>query len=471
VAGSIYGARVGSFERKSLGEATMNIGVRGNGCGDGTLTGSRLTELARPLLAILSLSAIFWGTPAWAIHGSVIAAGAYHTCAVSRAGAVQCWGENAHGALGNGKTANSSTPVAVSGLSSGVVAIAAGQGHTCALTSAGAVQCWGDNEFGQLGNGSHNAASRTPVPISRLSNGVVAIAAGAYHTCALTHAGAVQCWGENAHGELGNGTNTISSTPLSVSGLSNGVVAIAAGQSHTCALASARAGGLQCWGDNEFGQLGNGRHNAISRTPVAVTQLSNGIVEVAAGAFHTCALTSVGVVQCWGENAHGELGNGTNTISSTPLSVSGLSSGVVAVAAGRSHTCVLTNAGAMQCWGDNEFGQLGNGRQDTISRTPVAVSRLPSGVVAVAAGDFHTCALTSAGATQCWGENTYGELGNGTNTNSSTPVAVSGLTADTGGHGAGPTGGLLPLWAFDALGWGHSSCRVNCGATLTSVPW
>ncbi len=286
-------------------------------------------------------------------------------------------------------------------------------------------------------------------PAQAISADTPVIAAGGYHTCVLSSAGAVQCWGENAHGELGNGTTDNSSVPVAVSGLSNGVVAIAAGKSHTCALTS--AGAMQCWGDNQFGQLGDGRKDTFSRMPVAVSRLSGRVVAVAAGAYHTCALSSAGAVQCWGENAHGELGNGTTDNSSVPVAVSGLSSGVVAIAAGRSHTCALTAAGAMQCWGDNQFGQLGDGRKDTFSRMPVAVSRLSSGVVVVATGDYHTCARTSGGATQCWGENTYGALGDGTTTNSSAPVAVSGLSAYMRSRDAGATDGAPPLRTFGAL--------------------
>ncbi|HEY1874157.1 MAG TPA: hypothetical protein VGG67_07135, partial [Steroidobacteraceae bacterium] len=213
------------------------------------------------VLGIIALGGLLAGAPAWAVsgHGSVIAGGAHHTCALSSAGAVQCWGENAHGELGNGTGLNSSTPVAVSGLSSGFVAIAAGNGYACALSSAGAVQCWGDNQFGQLGNGKSHMIERTPVAVSRLSGKVVAIAAGDFITCALSSAGAVQCWGENSHGQLGDGMHNNSSTPVAVSGLSSGFVAIAAGTGHACALGS--TGSMQCWGDNEFGQLGNGTNN------------------------------------------------------------------------------------------------------------------------------------------------------------------------------------------------------------------
>ncbi len=192
--------------------------------------------------------------------------------------------------------------------------------------------------------------------------------------------------------------------------------ALAGGNSHTCALTT--AGGVKCWGGNPEGQLGNGTISMGSSSPVDVTGLTSGVIAVAAGGMHSCAVTSAGAVKCWGSNDSGQLGNGTTTSSATPVDVQGLTSGVVAVAAGTSHTCALTNAGGVKCWGYNSDGQLGNGTT-TFSPTPVNVIGLASGVSAVAGGGAHTCALTTSGGVKCWGFNGWGQLGNNTTTSSS----------------------------------------------------
>jgi alpha-tubulin suppressor-like RCC1 family protein len=351
-----------------------------------------------------------------------LVAGYAHTCALTDSGGVKCWG---YGFLGDGTTAQHNTPVDVSGLSSGVVALAAGQSHTCALTGAGGVKCWGNNWSGQLGDGTRDNRS-TPVDASGLTSGVTAVAAGGSYTCAIINTGRVKCWGANRYGEVGDGTLTQRNIPVDVSGLSSGITALAAGWSHACALTG--SGGVKCWGHNGSGQLGDGT-TTNHGTPVDVSALTNGVTAVVAGGSHTCAITSTGGVKCWGWNEFGAVGDSTTTNRSTPVDVSGLSSGVVSLVAGQSHTCAMFDDGRVMCWGWNGHGQLSDG---TITQhsTPVDVIGLSSGVTALATGRFHTCALTSTGGVKCWGSNLAGQLGDGTTTQRSMPENVNGLTGD-----------------------------------------
>src|SRR5438105_822948 len=259
---------------------------------------------------------------------------------------------------------------------------------------------------------------------SSASAKATAIAAGGAHTCLLTGTGAVKCWGYNAFGQLGDGTRTERHTPVGVLGLASGVVAITAGGGHTCALTG--AGAVRCWGDNARGELGDGttpgRH-----APVAVSGLAGGVSAIAAGGNHSCALTRGGGVKCWGLNSYGELGDGTTTRRLTPVAVSGLASRVTAISVGETHSCALTSAGAVKCWGWNGT--------PTIHRTPAAVSGLGSGVKAITArGTFYdgslrgySCALTNTGRAKCWGWNLNGQLGDGTTTDRHKPVGVIGF--------------------------------------------
>jgi alpha-tubulin suppressor-like RCC1 family protein len=354
--------------------------------------------------------------------GTPLAAGGDHTCALTVSGSVECWGGNSSGQLGDGSTTNRLTPVGVSGLTSGVQAISAGYHHTCALTSTGDVKCWGGNSSGQLGDGS-TTNRLTPVDVVGLASGVRAIAAGYYHTCALTISGGVKCWGDNTYGQIGDGTTTNRLVPVDVSGLTSGVQAIAAGGTHTCAVTT--SGGVKCWGRNWDGQLGDGTTTSRT-TPVDVSGLTTGVVALAAGNFHTCALSTSGGVKCWGRNGSGQVGDGTMyNVRLTPVDVIGLTAGAQTIAAGGYHTCAITAAGGDQCWGRNDSGQIGNGTT-TSQAVPVDVVGLASGVVAITAGLNHTCALTSVGSAKCWGKNDNGQLGDGTTTDRLTPVEVVG---------------------------------------------
>jgi alpha-tubulin suppressor-like RCC1 family protein len=422
---------------------------------------------AAALLLLVGLSVgLFAPASAWAATPKV-AAGTYHTCALSSAGAVQCWGYNGYGELGNGTTTDSTTPVQVLGLTSGVTAIAAGGSHSCAVNGTGGVVCWGHNGNGELGNGTTTDSS-APVAVTGLASGIIAVASGYQHSCALSSTGAVQCWGFNGYGDLGNGTTTDLATPVAVSGLS-GVVAIAAGDDHTCAVTS--AGAVQCWGYNVEGELGNSATTTGSpygtSVPVAATGLASGIASVAAGAAHSCALSGSGAVQCWGYNGEGELGNGTTVSASSPVAVSGLASAIASIAAGAGRTCAITTAGATQCWGYNLDGALGDGTTINAS-APTPVAGVSSSVSAIAAGYDQTCVVTGAGGVQCWGLNASGQLGDGTTADAANPVEVlamggSGYLNLNGATLAAQTitfGALLTR----ALGSGS----FNVGATATS---
>jgi CSLREA domain-containing protein len=353
---------------------------------------------------------------------SAIAAGDVNTCVVTSSGGAKCWGSNNNGDLGDGTTTPRSNPVDVVGLQSGVASIATGNYHTCAVAAAGGLKCWGYNNNGELGDGT-TTERHTPVDVAGLASGVAQVAGGFHHTCALTTGGGAKCWGDNGSGQLGDGSTSRRLTAVDVSGLSSGVAAIAAGTvaESTCALTT--GGGVKCWGANGSGQLGDGS-TTQRLTPVDVSGLSGGVVAISAGTDHACALLATGGVRCWGNNGDGELGDGTTTQRLTPVAVFGLSSGVAAITAGNNFTCALMVAGGVKCWGSDGSGQLGNGPTTTQQPTPVDVTGLSGGVGAVAAGFNHACALMTTGDVKCWGGNAFGQVGDGTTTQRDVPVDV-----------------------------------------------
>jgi alpha-tubulin suppressor-like RCC1 family protein len=352
-----------------------------------------------------------------------ISANGAHTCALLDSGGLKCWGYNEYGQLGNGTNSNRNTPVEVSGLTSGVNTVTAGGAHTCARLSDASVKCWGWNNSGQLGDGTTEDRS-TPVDVNELTDAVIALAGGNTHTCALLIDGSMMCWGSNWQGELGDGTTTSRSTPVDVVGLTRPVTAMAAGTSHTCVLLS--DGDINCWGDSRGGALGNGLPD-YRTIPMDVVSLADGVADIAAGAFHTCALLANGGVKCWGSNS-GQLGDGTMEARSTPVDVIGLEGEATGITAGYAHTCAVLDGG-VKCWGYNFFGQLGDGTSENSRTTPVAVIGLADSVTAIAAAEGHTCALLSTGGVQCWGVNSNGQCGDGTFENHLTPANVSGLSS------------------------------------------
>ncbi|MGA2879878.1 MAG: choice-of-anchor D domain-containing protein [Bryobacteraceae bacterium] len=366
------------------------------------------------------------------------------TDALGPAENLRVWGDNAYGELGNGVNVNSNLPVQVGTLAD-VVAMAGGFYHSLALKSTGTVWSWGDNQSGELGNGS-NTNNNVPAQVGGLA-GIVAIAGGGSHSLALKSDGTVWAWGSNQSGELGNGNNTNSNVPVQVTGLT-GVVAIAGGgypYGFGTSLALKSDGTVWAWGDNQYGELGNGS-NANSNVPVQVSGLT-GVVAIAGGSYHSLALKSDGMVWVWGDNQYGELGNGSNTDSNVPVQVNGLT-GVVAIAGGLYHSLALKSGGTVWSWGYNVDGELGSG-SNANSNVPVQVSGL-AGVAAIASGGDTSLALKSDATVWSWGSNLEGELGNGSNVNSNAPVQVngfSGVVAIAVGfyHVLAALGGSLPI--------------------------
>jgi alpha-tubulin suppressor-like RCC1 family protein len=364
------------------------------------------------------------------------AAGLRHTCAQAGDATLWCWGENEVGQLGKGSPGGSAcdglcepSPVRVADLDASVVEVAAGYHHTCARMADGSLWCWGENGSGRLGDGT-TADHAAPIPVAALGNGVAQVGGGLEHTCARTNDAAVWCWGENLHHQLGDNTIDDKSSPQQVVALSNDVAEIAVKHEHACARKT--DGSLWCWGDNGAGQTGNGTF-ADTPAPEPNAALGNAVASVAAASLHTCALKTDGTVWCWGDNFYGQLGDGTTD--GQPCGVSSrckpapvqaaIGADNAAIAAGSSHTCALKTNGTLWCWGQNSDGQLGNG-STADSVTPIQVIALGTPVVAASAGVNHTCARTADGAYWCWGASFHGEMGNGaTEILQATPVQPS----------------------------------------------
>lgn len=376
------------------------------------------------------------------LHFVQVSAGEGHTAALTADGALYAWGENSSGQLGDGTTADSAVPAPVdtSGVLDGVklAQVSAGYSHTVALADDGAVYAWGYGFYGQLGNGATGGSASSAVPVAVDLSAVPAgrtittIAAGFYSTTAIDSEGAVYTWGNGAYGQLGNGTTTSTSVPTAVdtAGALSGtrITQVAAGWDHMVAVAD--TGAVYAWGANASGQLGNSSMTPSAvPVPVDTADALSGVAvtQVAVGATHSLALGTDGRVFAWGGNDRGQLGTGDITAVPVPVDISG--SGALAgraitqIGGGWEHSVALGADGAVLTWGGNGFGQLGNG-SEVDSPLPLVADGTGAIVTGIDAGWEHTIATTSGGIPYAWGYNFFGQAGDGTTDNASSPIAT-----------------------------------------------
>lgn len=363
-----------------------------------------------------------------------IAAGDAHTCAIASNDVVWCWGDNTYGQLGSSAHASipngyALSPVQAAALPGGRVArrITSGRDHVCALADDGTVWCWGYNGYGELG--VSGGAQPDPVQVT-LGGAATLVAAGGNSTCAVLANNSVYCWGRNNRGQLGKGSASAlaQATPTVVTSIPSQFIvsSLDVGALHTCATST--SGDTWCWGAFDNGRLGtNGSSDVF--TPQRISTLASGMsADVAAGFDHTCAVIGT-AVWCFGRNNNGQLGvDPSVTTEGFPPSAVQLSANARSVHVGTGFSCVVLVTNAVECFGINDNGQLGDATMNSPRYTPAGVSGLSANIVDVAIGASHACAATDAGAVKCWGLNALGQLGDSTQTRRLAAVTIASLT-------------------------------------------
>lgn len=336
-----------------------------------------------------------------------LSAGDFHNCYLDSLGELYCWGDNSDEQMGMTSVVGiADTPRYISAFGEPLIGVALGENHTCAINANGAVKCIGDNSNGELGpNSTIVSESSSPIDVPTLDSGVTALASGQNHTCALTDAGEVKCWGALIAGATGSGSTIQGIT--TIAGLGAPAVSIGAGDKHTCALLD--TGRIKCWGRNFRKELGDNTSD-LSTTPVDVIGIDDA-TGLALGRNFSCASTQTDA-KCWGSDQDRRLGRGVATgTDGIPAPIAETGSGIVAMDTGGYHGCYLDEFGHMRCWGDNTRNNQVGDDADVPRETPVTPIGMGSGVVSISTSLYNTCALKSSGHLYCWGSNAFKESG------------------------------------------------------------
>ncbi|MBU1219226.1 hypothetical protein KKF34_00545 [Myxococcota bacterium] len=354
-------------------------------------------------------------------------AGAGHMCALDFNGHAWCWGNNEYGQIGDGTiTTDRTVPTAVA-MPEDVtfVQIAPGGAHTCALDNNQKIWCWGANNMGQVGNGEGGSGevSLEPTLIAPLDDAdFLSVSSGAFHSCGVMTTGGVLCWGGNGQKQISNFSGGFAVTPYQIPGISTSVIVEAGGYFN---ISTNPSGSMIGWGQNTRGQLGL----ETPTTVITPNPIMLGNVDIiSCGGFHTCIIDTNSLAACWGDNSFGQLGSGLTTpvFSYMPVELD-LPSGVTITtieAGGESHTCALTDDFRIMCWGDNEYGQLGDGYTDDRLSPTFINQEMGLQFISVAPASRSTCTLDSSGHAWCWGDNEFGQLGINSVSPSLVPVQV-----------------------------------------------
>ncbi len=361
-----------------------------------------------------------------------------HTCATKTDGSLWCWGSNGTGSLGIGANSNNQTsPVREATNATDWRYVAISAGHSCAIKINGSLWCWGSDQDGRLGDGSVTGNQTTLVRESTNATDWLQLSAGGIHNCAIKTNRSLWCWGYDNNGQIGNGANTdLLSSPVRESTNATDWSQVSGGERHTCATKT--NGALYCWGLDNGGQLGNGPTSTDQPSPVRESTNATDWIAVSAGGQHSCAIKTNGSLWCWGNGGSGQLGNGGTGSQNSPVRESTSATDWVRVSAGQYHTCAIKTNGSLWCWGYDNKGQLGNGPTSTNQPSPVRESTNATDWIKVSAGQYYTCAVKLDGSLWCWGNDDYGQLGNGpTSTDQASPVRESTNATDWSDVGAG----------------------------------